>query len=438
MNFVILLRMSNRRIQGLPIPLIKKKSHLNVIFLHPDLGIGGAERLVVDAALSLKFNGHDVRFLTSHHDKNHCFKETRDGTLNVWVQGAWIPRHFCSFFHAFFAYIRSLYTVVFLLFYSKWKFDLIFADQISAPLFLLKKFSRAKIIFYCHFPDQLLVQKTGFLRSLYRKPLNLFEEYTTGLADCVVVNSNFTAETFRKTFKSLDNIYLEVLHPCVSSALLKWTDRNEINGEKLKNISSNLKPNYFLSLNRFERKKNIALAIRAIGLLKNQLCNEDFDNIHLVIAGGYDSVNKENIVHFDELKMLVEKLNLESYVTFFKSPSDDQKACLLMNCFSLIYTPSFEHFGIVPVEAMLCRKPVIAVNNGGLLETVVNNQTGVLVDAEPEHFARAMKRLLLEPNLVSKFGEAGRNRALRHFTTDIFAEKLNALCIGVCCGATRG
>lgn len=50
---------------------------MRVTFIHLDLGIGGAERLVVDAALALKQSGHNVEFITSHHDKSHCFSETR-------------------------------------------------------------------------------------------------------------------------------------------------------------------------------------------------------------------------------------------------------------------------------------------------------------------------------------------------------------------------
>ncbi|KAG5455990.1 MAG: hypothetical protein BJ554DRAFT_4393 [Olpidium bornovanus] len=53
---------------------------MRVAFVHPDLGIGGAERLVVDAASGLQSNGHSVVIYTSHHDRSHCFKETRDGT----------------------------------------------------------------------------------------------------------------------------------------------------------------------------------------------------------------------------------------------------------------------------------------------------------------------------------------------------------------------
>ena len=68
---------------------------LRVGFIHPDLGLGrrfsssvaaqmlipssgGAERLVVDAAVSLQKRGHDVTIFTSRHDPTRCFEETRD------------------------------------------------------------------------------------------------------------------------------------------------------------------------------------------------------------------------------------------------------------------------------------------------------------------------------------------------------------------------
>ena len=43
--------------------------------------VGGAERLVVDAALGLQKLGHSVDIYTSHHDPGHCFEETRDGMV---------------------------------------------------------------------------------------------------------------------------------------------------------------------------------------------------------------------------------------------------------------------------------------------------------------------------------------------------------------------
>lgn len=54
----------------------QKKS---IVFVHPDLGIGGAERLVIDAAVGLQSLGHKVTIFTSHCDPTHCFEEAKDG-----------------------------------------------------------------------------------------------------------------------------------------------------------------------------------------------------------------------------------------------------------------------------------------------------------------------------------------------------------------------
>lgn len=54
-----------------------------MVFLHPDLGIGGAERLVVDAAVALKSQGCSVQIWTAHYDPTHCFSETLDPELPV-------------------------------------------------------------------------------------------------------------------------------------------------------------------------------------------------------------------------------------------------------------------------------------------------------------------------------------------------------------------
>jgi len=50
---------------------------MKVTVLHLDLGIGGAEQLIVNVGTVMQELGHDVVMLTSHHDPNHCFEETK-------------------------------------------------------------------------------------------------------------------------------------------------------------------------------------------------------------------------------------------------------------------------------------------------------------------------------------------------------------------------
>ena len=82
---------------------------MRVAFLHPDLGIGGAERLVVDAAVALQNRGHSVVLHTAHHDTSRCFVATRDGTLAVRVAGDWLPRTLCGRLHIVCATLRALW-----------------------------------------------------------------------------------------------------------------------------------------------------------------------------------------------------------------------------------------------------------------------------------------------------------------------------------------
>jgi len=168
---------------------------VNIIFIHPDLGIGGAERSVIDAAIGLKSKGHSVQFVTAHHDQNHCFQETKDGTLKVTAVGDWLPRCILGKCYALCAYIRMIYAAIYLVFFCSFKYDLIFCDQISVCVPVLR-LSKAAVLFYCHFPDMLLTQRKTFLKKLYRAPIDWLEEKTTGMAHRVLVNSKFTGIYF--------------------------------------------------------------------------------------------------------------------------------------------------------------------------------------------------------------------------------------------------
>lgn len=103
---------------------------VKIVFLHPDLGIGGAERLVVDAALALQSKGHQVHVVTSYHDPGHCFPETRDGTVPVTVSGNWLPRSICGRFLALCAYVRMIWASLYTVFFSEMDPQVYFCDQV--------------------------------------------------------------------------------------------------------------------------------------------------------------------------------------------------------------------------------------------------------------------------------------------------------------------
>eukprot|EP00906_Rhabdomonas_costata_P021089 RCo030646 len=131
------------------------KRRLRVGFVHPNLGLGGAERLVVDAAVGLSALGHDVEVFTAYHSPTHCFAETIDGTVKVTVWFGWIPAHVAHRGHVLFAHLRMLLITLRLLLWPPGPpFDCFFVDQVASPLVLLWLWGRPSL-FYCHFPDKL-------------------------------------------------------------------------------------------------------------------------------------------------------------------------------------------------------------------------------------------------------------------------------------------
>lgn len=397
---------------------------VRVAFVHPDLGIGGAERLVVDAALALKSKGHNVELFTAHHDPEHCFSETNDGTLKVTSAGDWLPRSCCGKGYAVWAYLRMVYLSLYLLFCVMFymtreeRYDIIICDQISASIPILK-LTRAKVLFYCHFPDQLLTDRKSCLKKAYRWPIDKLEEITTGMAHRVLVNSKFTSQKFHSTFKSLSKVCPVVLYPSLNFSAF---DREP---ERMTDLFPNSVKCFFLSINRFERKKNLPLAIEAFARLLERVDSTVRPQLHLVVAGGYDERVVENKEHYTELWMLAEKLKIRENVTFVQSFTDKQKVSLLCGCRALIYTPSNEHFGICPLEGMYTRRPVIAVNSGGPLETVLDGETGFLCKPNPNAFSEKMERLFRNGEEARSMGEAGRSHVMKNFSFAAFTDKLN-------------
>lgn len=157
-------------------------------------------------------------------------------------------------------------------------------------------------------------------------------------------------------------------------------------------------------------------------------------NNFLVFAGGYDERVVENKEHYLELRSLAEQLGVADNVTFLRSFTDAQKVSLLSTCTALVYTPSNEHFGICPLEAMYMERPVIAVSSGGPLETVIDGKTGFLCEPTPITFAAKMAHFVQTPAARGELGQAGKIRVLGSFSFPAFSRKLN----GIVCRLANG
>ena len=83
-----------------------------------------------------------------------------------------------------------------------------------------------------------------------------------------------------------------------------------------------------------------------------------------------------------------------------------------------------EGLGVVLVEAMSHGKPVVASRLGGIVDAVADGDTGILVPPQdPDILAKTLLRVVEEPGLAERLGEAGRERAKRLFSWDGIAER---------------
>lgn len=400
------------------------KRKLRVAFFHPDLGIGGAERLIIDIGVALASAGHVVTFFTNHCDKNHAFEEIKNDRFKVTVVGDWLPRSVFGKCQALCAYIRMIYlSLIYVLFLNDGNVDVYYVDQIPVAIPFLK-WTKKKVIYYCHHPDLLASSPGGRLKQIYRLPIDWVEYKCCSLADVLLVNSEYTASVFRETFPKVEKS-LQILYPTIAESY-----QNTVAQMKTSKNISELVPDFsdckstdvvFLSINRFHPAKNLKLAIEALNALKTQTSPTDFEKVYLIVAGGYDPLSEINASYFTQLITLTNAKNLQNKVAFLKSPSDSLKADLLMACDCLVYTPVKEHFGIVPLEAMTCAKPVIACDSGGPKETVVHEVTGFLCEATAESLAGCMKKLMGK-ELGREMGLKGKRRLEERFSYKKFVE----------------
>ena len=163
---------------------------------------------------------------------------------------------------------------------------------------------------------------------------------------------------------------------------------------------------FWLSVNRLVANKRVDIQLKAFSKIPDE---------KLVIVGSY-----ENSEHFKKYADLCKKIKPEN-VEIKSWVKEEELLSLYANCKGFLTTSIDEDYGMTPVEAMASGKPVIAPNEGGYKETIINNKTGILIDnINPEKLAEAIKVLGKNPE---RYKTACQEQAVK-FSTKAFIEKI--------------
>ncbi|MBT2365547.1 glycosyltransferase [Streptomyces sp. ISL-10] len=162
-----------------------------------------------------------------------------------------------------------------------------------------------------------------------------------------------------------------------------------------------------LHLGRLVPRKGAAVSLTALTMLPDA---------ELVVVGGPAADRLDDDPEVRRLRHLADSAGVADRLRFTGGVPSQDIPPLIRSADVVLCPADYEPFGIVPLEAMACGKPVVASAVGGQLDTVADPATGRLVPpGSPEALARAVADLLADPALREACGAAGRRRVLSRY-----------------------
>ncbi|SMH47180.1 Glycosyltransferase involved in cell wall bisynthesis [Rathayibacter oskolensis] len=170
-----------------------------------------------------------------------------------------------------------------------------------------------------------------------------------------------------------------------------------------------------MSIGRLVPRKGMGHAIEALARVV-----ADGHDAELVIVGGSGSGDALAAdPEYQRLHAIVEGLGVADRVALVGQLSQAEMPAMLRSADIVVCAPWYEPFGITPLEAMACGVPVVASSVGGLIDTVVEDVTGVHVPPrDPAALASALAALIDDPERARAYGAAGRERVESRYSWD--------------------
>jgi glycosyltransferase involved in cell wall biosynthesis len=261
-------------------------------------------------------------------------------------------------------------------------FDVVLSEQdryTYSPFFL--RYSEKPTIYYCQQPwNQEAALRDMAREKLFQSPrprekimsimsnclgrrVRKIDKKNASFAKNILTNSYFSRESILRSYGR--NSYVSYLG---------------VDTEVFKPLGVP-KEDFVLSVGRITPRKGFDFIVSSLGTIDSKI------RPRLII------VSDEVEIHFKNyLEQFAQETGVDLQIK--RSIADDELVLLYNKARLVLYAPYLEPFGLIPLEAMACGTPVVAVKEGGVRESVVHNKTGVLTERDENMFAEAVTELL--------------------------------------------
>jgi glycosyltransferase involved in cell wall biosynthesis len=279
----------------------------------------------------------------------------------------------------------------------------------QAPLVL--NWLQTPTLYYCHeLPRRLYEQpiprpyiNSNLLRQfankidplipINRSKLRLLDLKNASRATQLITNSNFTCNNILRVY----NRMADICYPGVDTAAFQPI--------------SCKRESFVLSVGALTPSKGFDFLIKSIGTITAH------KRPHLNLISNYQEQEER-----DYLQNLAYLEGVELKIHLNVSEIELQHWYARAGC--VAYAPVQEPFGLVVLEAMAATTPVVGVKEGGITESIVHGENGLLVGREPKAFGQAIQELLDKPDYAKKLGSHGRISVLENWTWEKHMEQL--------------
>lgn len=259
---------------------------------------------------------------------------------------------------------------------------------------------------YANSSRQMSLNRLSPLPTAYRATLRRLDLRNAHDADVLLANSQYSRESLYRTYGR----FAKTCYLGVDTAQFRPLSLNRMG--------------FVLSVGALAPLKGHDFVIRSLALVPHNR------RPSLLIVGNSDP----NAPEVSYLTALAKQRDVD--VKFRLRVDDETLVHLYNQAQAVVYAPIMEPFGLIALEAMACGTPVIGVNEGGVRETILHEETGLLVERDEVAFANAVAGLLAHPQRLSTMRDNCRQYALDRWRWDAAVERVES-CLMMSTEATR-